>query len=106
MLGLSKAMISRHDQMLIHDVPAKNSATWKSSNCEHFSRFHMPVSIPFLVTWYEIKNGINWVTWRIVFPRNAFWSHDKIFNGSSVIAKDSISAGGAPIEAPCWPCEC
>jgi len=29
MLGLSKAMISRHDQMLIHDVPAKNSATWK-----------------------------------------------------------------------------
>jgi len=34
---------------------AKNSATWKSSNCEHFSRFHMPVSIPFPVTWYEIK---------------------------------------------------
>ncbi len=55
MLELSKAIIYRHYQMLIHDVPAKNSATWKSSNCEQFSRFYMSVSIPFPVTWYEIK---------------------------------------------------
>ncbi len=29
MLGLSTAMRFRHDQMLMHDVPAKNSASWK-----------------------------------------------------------------------------
>ena len=75
--------------MLIHDVPAKNSATWTSSNCEQFSRFHMPVSIPFPVTWYDIKKCYKLgYLGRFVFPRNTFWSHEKIFNGLIVIAKN------------------
>ena len=54
MSGLPKTMMSRHSQTLIHDVPVKNSAASIPSNWEHFSRYSMPVSIPFPVTWYEI----------------------------------------------------
>jgi len=82
--------------VIVQDVPANISATCRSSNCEHFSRFHLPVSIQFPVTWYEIslRNGTNRVKRRILYPRNRFWPHDYIFNDSSAIVK--IRRGGAP----------
>ena len=54
MSGLPKTMMSRHSQTLIHDVPVKNSAASIPSNWDHFSRYSMPVSIQFPVTWHEI----------------------------------------------------
>ena len=56
----------------------------------------MPVSIPFPVTWYEIKEW-GQLGWRIESPRNTFLSHDQIFNGSIVIVKNRRGLLEAPL---------